>query len=227
MSIDLETRVARLEDVLLALDGLGDIPPARILMTPPPGTATEDDAIAVLGRGKILCELVDGVLVEKGMGFIESLIAGAIYAAIRSFVMAGKLGIVTVPDGPFRVSSGTILIPDVAFLSWSRCPGGQLTRSPIAGIAPDLAVEVLSASNTRKEMERKRGNYFDGGTLSVWIVDPERRTISVYNQDDPETARIYKENEVIELTEVLPGFRLALADLFGEIDTFLNRPPTS
>lgn len=227
MSIDLETRVTRLEDVLHALDNLGDVPPARILMSPPPGEATEDDAIAILGRGRILCELVDGVLVEKGMGFIESLIAGAIYAAIRAFVMAGKLGVVSVPDGPFRVAHDTILIPDVAFLSWVRCPGGHLSRGPIADVAPDLAVEVLSVSNTQREMERKRGLYFDGGTLSVWIVDPERRTIAVHDRNEPETPRLYTESDVIELTEVLPGFRLSLADLFGEIDEFQNGPPAA
>lgn len=224
MAIDLETRVARLEDVLHALDGLGDVPPARILMTPSPGTATEDDAIAILGRGRILCELIDGVLVEKGMGYIESFLAITIATMMKAVVKAGRLGIVSGSDGPCRIAPDVILIPDVSFLSWARCPRGG---GPIADVAPDLAVEVLSASNTKAEMERKRGLYFEGGTLSVWIVDPERRTIAVYDRDEPTNPRLYTENEVIELTEILPGFRLSLADLFGEIDEFHNGPAGS
>ncbi|WP_165072011.1 Uma2 family endonuclease [Paludisphaera rhizosphaerae] len=224
MSIDLETRVTRLEDVLQALDGLHDVPPARILMTPTPGTATEDDAIAVLGRGRILCELIDGVLVEKGMGYIESFLGVAIAAMMRAFARAGRLGIVSGSDGPYLLAPEVVLIPDVAFLSWARCPTGS---GPIMAVAPDLAVEILSISNTKAEMERKRGLYFDGGTLSVWIVDPERRSIAVYDRDEPETPRVYAENDVIELAEILPGFRLSLAELFGEIDEFQNGPAVS
>jgi Uma2 family endonuclease len=67
-------------------------------------------------------------------------------------------------------------------------------------------------------MVRKRSEYFDAGVGSFWIVDPEARSIAVYDHRDAETPRLFQESDVIEMTEILPGFRLSLAELFGELD---------
>src|SRR5438094_8960951 len=77
------------------LERLGGISPARVRMSPPPGTATEKDVMEIECREDRLFELVDGVLVEKAMGFKESMLAGAILAALRAFVVPRKLGVVT------------------------------------------------------------------------------------------------------------------------------------
>ncbi|MDG3002884.1 Uma2 family endonuclease [Paludisphaera mucosa] len=222
MSVELETEFQTVQDVI---DQVGGVPPSRIRMKPTPGSATEADAIALHEKKRALCELVDGVLVEKGMGYVESLIAGAIYAMIRGFVRARKLGVASVADGPYLIAPGLILIPDVAFVSWERCPGGRVSRRAVAEVVPDLAVEVLSASNTRAEMDRKRQAYFDAGTSSVWMVSTHERTIAIYDRgiDEP---RKYGEGDVIELQEILPGFRLSLAELFGELDEIEGVPPT-
>ncbi|AMV39551.1 Uma2 family endonuclease [Planctomyces sp. SH-PL62] len=208
------------------IDRLGGVAPARILMKPPPGSATEADAIAVNEKKRVLCELVDGVLVEKGMGHVESIIAGAIHAMIRAFVRSRKLGVTTVADGPYRVAPGVVLVPDVAFVSWGRYPGGRVGREAIADVSPDLAVEVLSASNTPAEMSRKRRLYFDSGTQSVWMVDPVERTIVIHEREAAQP-RTYRETDVIELRDILPGFRLSLAELFGELDETRDAPAIS
>ena len=79
-----------------------------------------------------------------------------------------------------RVQPGRVRLPDVSFFSWDHFPGRILPPGAILGLSPDLAVEVLSPSNTREEMLRKRREYFAGGTRLVWEVDPEERTVRVY-----------------------------------------------
>src|SRR5262245_22829843 len=78
---------------------LGGIPLHRIRFRPAPGTATEKDVLEVYRREKRLCELVDGTLVEKAMGFSESCLAGAILDHLRAYVKPRKLGLVTGADG--------------------------------------------------------------------------------------------------------------------------------
>lgn len=198
------------------LDALGDIPPERVLMNPPPGTATEQDAIQCEARQNRLCELVDGILVEKGVGYQESIIAGAILALLRAFVIPRNLGCVSGSDGMMRLFPGLIRMPDVAFASWSRFPGGRLPVEPAPSIAPDLAIEVLSVSNTDREMQRKRCEYFAAGVSLVWIIDPRQRIALVYTSPDEFTE--YGESDSLTGGEVLPGFTLSLSELFAELD---------
>jgi Uma2 family endonuclease len=163
------------------VEHLGGIPLERIRFRPSPGTATEADVLAALeAPRKRLCELIDGVLVEKPMGFGESALTAALIAALMSFVRPRNLGLVTAPDGTVRLWAGRVRIPDIAFTSWGRMPGRRRPPQPIPDLAPDLAVEILSRSNTPGEMRLKRQDYFTAGVGLVWEVDPEARTVSVY-----------------------------------------------
>lgn len=198
------------------LTRLGDIPPNRVRLRPAPGTATEGDVLAVNERHDRLCELIDGTLVEKSMGFRESLLAGAIVAALRAFVNPRNLGLVAGPDGMVRLLPGLVRIPDVAYVSWHRVPGGRVPTEPIPAIAPDIAVEVLSESNTDKEMARKLREYFTAGCIYVWLIDPDRRTLAVYTS--PDSFVLLHESDVIAGGEALDGFTLPLSELFKELD---------
>ena len=198
------------------LKRLGDISPRRVRMAPAPGTATAADVLALESRYNRLFELVDGVLVEKAMGFRESLLAGAILELLRLFVRRHKLGIVVGPDGMMQLSSRLIRIPDVAFVSWSRMPGRKIPKQPIPRLAPDLAIEVLSQGNTAKEMAIKRREYFNAGVLRVWEVDPKKRSITVYLR--PDHGEVFREGQVVDGGPVLPGFKLSVSELFGELD---------
>lgn len=194
---------------------LGDVPLGRIRMNPPPGTATEQDVVEVEARTDRLCELVDGVLVEKTMGYRESMLAVAIADHLRGFVMPRKLGIVLGEAGTLKILPRQVRIPDVCFLAWERFPGGQLPEVPIPAVAPDLAVEVLSAGNTEGEMRRKLRDYFAAGVRLVWYVDPETRTARAYTAVDQGTQ--YGESDALPGGDVLPGFALPLAELFAEL----------
>jgi Uma2 family endonuclease len=103
----------------------------------------------------------------------------------------------------------------VAFVSWSRLPGGQVPTDPIPLLAPDLAVEVLSNSNTKREMARKRGEYFSAGVRLVWIVDPAVSTVAVYT--GPEQYTVLGQDQVLNGGELLPGFTLSVRELFAEV----------
>ncbi len=126
-------------------------PPRRVLLRPFPGTATEQDVADVGTHQKRLCELIDGVLVEKAVGFQESQLAILLAYFLVGFVRQHDLGIVAGADGPLRLRPGQVRIPDLCFIAWDRLPGRQLPRDPIPNLVPDLAVEV-SAGNTPAEM---------------------------------------------------------------------------
>jgi Uma2 family endonuclease len=196
------------------LERLGSIPLERVRMHPAPGTAVEEDVLRHLVGGRTLCELVDGVLVEKPMGFYESILAAVLIEHLRVFVKARDLGVVVSPDGTMRLESGLVRSPDVGFLSWNRFPGRKLPRDPIPAIAPDLAVEVISRGNTEPEMERKLREYFRSGARLVWYTDPRTRTVRVYTS--PESVTLLDESGTLDGGDVLPGFSLPIRQWFAE-----------
>jgi Uma2 family endonuclease len=198
------------------LEQLGDVPLCRILVEPAPGTATEQDVIDVEAREKRLCELVDGVLVEKPMGFYESRVAIVLSHFLENFLDEHDLGIVVGEAGMMRMGTGLVRIPDVSFIAWDRLPDRQIPRRPIPDLVPDLAVEVLSESNTDKEMERKRGEYFQAGVRLAWFIDPVERTAEVYTAPDQPTAT--GQDGALDGGDVLPGFVLPLRELFARAD---------
>jgi Uma2 family endonuclease len=207
------TGIATLADLL---HQLGDIPPHRVRFHPFPGTATEQDVLAIEAHEDLLCELVDDVLVEKPMGFRESCLASVLIALLWAFVKPRNLGFVTGEAGMMRLAPGLVRIPDVAFVSWEHLPGRRMPTVPIPGLAPDLAIEVLSQSNTAAEMARKCREYFAAGGQLVWLVDPETRTVDVYTA--PEQSTRLHETQILTGGTVLPGFTLTLQDLFAELD---------
>ncbi len=192
-------------------DALGRVPVERIVLDPLPGTATEDDVIRLNDHGNHLCELVDGTLVEKTMGREESAIAARIVYLLSAFVMARRLGVVTGADGMIRIL-GRVRIPDVAFVSWDRLPERRLPGKPIPDLTPDLAVEVLSDSNTPREMANKLREYFAAGTRLVWYVNPRTRSVEVFTS--PESSVRLAERDVLSGGEVLAGFEVRVAELF-------------
>jgi Uma2 family endonuclease len=199
------------------VDRLGGIPLDRIRFQPSPGSATEADVLAALeAPRKRLCELVEGVLVEKAMGHRESALAAFLSGLLNGFVIPRNLGIVTGADGTVRLFPGLVRIPDVAFTSWDRLPGRRMPTTAIPTLAPNLAVEVLSASNTSGEMARKRADYFAAGAQLVWQIDPAARSVSAYS--DVDKVRVLGQLETLDGGAVLPGFVLVLGDLFAELD---------
>jgi Uma2 family endonuclease len=159
-------------------------------------------------------ELVKGEVVKMAPpGGVHGGTATNIASALHTFVRQHDLGRVVVESG-FRLESqpDTVRGPDVAFVSKERLPAEGLPRAFFT-IAPDLAVEVVSPSDTASDMEQKVQDYLRNGAQRVWVVYPDTRTIVVYRPDG--TARVFSGDATIEDPELLPGFSLSLQEIFS------------
>jgi Uma2 family endonuclease len=197
------------------LQKLGGVPAERVRLDPLPGTATEKDVLAVERREGRLCELVEGVLVEKVMGLEESFLALRIAFYLQLFLEQHDLGFLGGEAGTLRLMQGLVRIPDVSYISWDQLPQREFPKKAIPNLYPDLAVEVLSPSNTKREMDLKIREYFLAGTRLVWIVNPRKRTVKVYTA--PDQSRLLQEEESLDGGDVLPGFRLEIHEIFAKV----------
>jgi Uma2 family endonuclease len=205
------------ENLADLMERLGGVPLERVWTRPAPGTATEQDIVRLSGKpGAKLLELVEGVLVEKAVGTREALLGGIIVHLLWVYLEKNKRGKALPGDALLRLMPGLVRVPDVAFVSWSKMPGGKFPKVRLADLVPDLAIEILSEGNTRGEINRKLKEYFLAGTTLVWIIDPRKETAQVYRA--PDDSRRVGKSGVLDGEQVLPGFQLSLADLFARAD---------
>ncbi|MDR7471118.1 MAG: Uma2 family endonuclease [Armatimonadota bacterium] len=168
------------------------------------------------GKSDLRLELVNGQIVEMpppgGLhGRVTVKIASRLDEYVRQHgggeVVAGDVGFVLhLPTDPERVRG-----PDVAFISTRRLPEGQLPEGFVEG-APDLAVEVLSQSDNPVDVQQKVRDWLEGGARLVWVVAPQARTVTVYRPDG--SARLLRDQEMLEGEQVLPGLTIPLGEVF-------------
>ncbi len=207
------TELEPLETLADLMEQLGNVPLERIRLHPFPGTATVEDVLRLCDREpKCLCELVDGVLVEKVMGHQESRLAFRLGHALQSYLEVHDLGILSGADGPHQILFDQVRFPDVAYIAYDRIPEGADPSTPVPDWIPTIAVEVLSRSNTKAEMTRKLRDYFEAGVELVWYVDPSDRTVRVYHS--PEEVITLTEADTLDGEQLLPGFFLSIRDWF-------------
>jgi Uma2 family endonuclease len=106
--------------------------------------------------------------------------------------------------------------PDVSFVSRTRRPEKTVPTKPISDLVPDLTVEVLSPKNPRGEILRKLKDYFLGGVRLVWVIDPRKRSATVYTAPDKKTS--IDASGTFDGGDVLPESRLPLAKLFARFE---------
>lgn len=198
------------------LADLGNVPACRVRFVPAPGTATIEDVIRLSESEGRLFELVDGTLVEKAMGWQESLLAGVIMQWLNNYLDQHRIGVATGPDGMTRLFSDTVRGPDVAFVAWTRLRDGRIPTAPIPDLVPNFVIEVLSVSNTYSEMSRKRREYFHAGVELLWMVDHRSRTVTVFRS--PQEALVVAEGQTLDGGKVLPGWQVDVAELFSRLD---------
>lgn len=168
-------------------------------------------------------ELIDGEIhAVPAASFLHGVIAKIIMKLLMLYAEPAGLGEVF-PDGTdYDLPNGSSVLPDVSFIAADRIPPyhGELR------IAPDLAVEVVSPSNTQDVLRKKIKGYLESGTRRVWLVYPEDREILVYwQQDDGITAyRTLGENDTLSGEDVIPGFAIKVAEVFPQDVTASNKP---
>ena len=190
----------------------GPIPFERIRQNPPPGCGTVADVIRLNDHEDRLYELVDGILVEKTVGLEESYVALKIGRLLGNFVEPRRLGLVVGPDGTIQLDINLVRIPDVSFFSLKRLPRGEIPKDLVPLLVPDLAVEVISRSNTPKEMAEKLQEYFAKGVRLVCYVRPRSPVVDVYTSRDHFTRLTASMR--LDGGEVLPGFSVQVGELF-------------
>jgi Uma2 family endonuclease len=159
-------------------------------------------------------ELLQGEIVEKMGSFTPSSIALLIGTFINVYLFKNPIGYTTGADGSYILSDHDAPMPDVGYISKTRMP--KRPEREVRG-APDLAVEVRSPNDSKREMRQKAELYLSFGTRLVWLVFPETRQIEVYMPD----------RDVIELGiedtldggEVLPGLQIPVKDIFPQENT--------
>ena len=183
--------------------------------------ATADDLLAAGDIGR--CELVRGELLMMSPagfehGVITQRIAAFLHGYVSGCVSGRRLGVVTAAETGFVLarSPDTVRAPDVAFVAESRLPHGR-TVGYFEG-APDLAIEVLSPSETRDEAARARAigkisDWLAAGCVEVWSVDPASRSVTVHSMSGVVTLASEADSFV---SQAVSGLSVGLAHLFAD-----------
>lgn len=210
-------RKNRFQTIADVQERIGNVPDSRLRVYPAPGTATIQDLLDDSVTGGRPCELVDGILVEKTMGFREGFLAMWIGSLINEHLKAHNVGLVAGADSGIRFKLDLVRMPDVSFIRWDSVEDPDEIENPAGAFLehpPDLAVEVLSPGNTRREMEIKLDEYAKAGVRLVWYVDPERKEVDVYPRASAKRKRTVGFGTSLDGTDVLPGFTLPVDRIF-------------
>jgi Uma2 family endonuclease len=157
------------------------------------------------------CELVEGEIIGMShAGSGHELVKSNIIDYLCAYNRQHRIGRVF-SETMYKIRSSEARTPDVSFLLASRLPPRDLDK-PFEG-SPDLAIEVVS-SETAEFLERKITRYLETGSRAVWVAYPKHRTLWVHHADG---SRVLKEDQHLEEADLLPGFRVLVADLFEGI----------
>jgi Uma2 family endonuclease len=162
-------------------------------------------------------ELVNGVPVEMPPSSQRNtVIAIRIARLIGSHVDAHDLGYVTGADGGYELGPHDTRLPDVGYIAKARA--GKLTGVTFP-VAPDLAVEVISQSETSTMVRDKVKAYLDAGTRLVLAVYPDSQSIDAHRRGEHgQHSQTFGIENTIDAGDVLPGFSLKVADIFKGIE---------
>ncbi len=157
-------------------------------------------------------ELDDGEIVEMAdSSAINTVTAMRIGYFLNDFVIPRNLGYITGADGGFKLGERRVRQPDVGFISKERMP--KLPKR--IGIAPDLAVEIVSPD---EDIFKKAREYLHAGTRMVWAVYTDEKTVHVMrlNDDSGLFSTPFGIDGILDGGDVLLGFTLAVKDIFPD-----------
>ena len=158
-------------------------------------------------------ELIDGEIVEVPSNPYVSKIAARILTFIGMYLLENDRGHLTGADGDYVVG-GERYAPDVAYISYERQP--ELAQQGYNPNPPELAVEVISNVTNAEEQRRLRlklSGYLSAGVM-VWVVNAQERRVEVHRAGH--AAQEFDETSTLRAQDILPGFRLAVSDIFPQ-----------
>lgn len=175
---------------------------------------TADELFEMPDDGFHRYELVQGrLLTMTAAGPLHGAIGNRLAAALTTHVDNERLGVVFAADTGFKLESDpdTVRAPDVSFVSRQRIPLGGVPVRFWQG-PPDLAVEVLSPTDSRLETRDKIEQYLQLGVREVWFVEPSPRLVTVFRPG--QVPQVFTEADRLDGGDVIPGFRYPLSRLF-------------
>ncbi|HEV2199664.1 MAG TPA: Uma2 family endonuclease [Bryobacteraceae bacterium] len=157
-------------------------------------------------------ELDEGELIEtEKPAYRHNRVSGKLLVALDEYLKGNSLGEVLISENVYALSPSTRRSPDVAVILGDRHE--ELQNAKVIPIVPEIAAEVLSPSETPRMIHRKLKQYFEACVKEVWLIDPDSREIEIWRGASlPDRALSVGEALTSPL---LPGFELALADLFS------------
>jgi Uma2 family endonuclease len=158
-------------------------------------------------------ELVRGQLVRMSpVNFEHGRVVIRVAVRLDRYVERQRIGVVVTEVGfVLETSPDTVRAPDVAFVRQDRVPVRD-ARGFFVG-APDLAIEVLSPDDRQADVDAKVAEYLAHGVVVVGVVDPVAQTASIFRRHAP-VVELTQAEQVLDLSDVVPGFRCALSELF-------------
>jgi len=176
---------------------------------------TADDLWNLPHEQQKLCELIRGEMrMMTPAGARHGDIVNSLAYEVTALVKRGRLGKVFSADTGYRIQSDpdTVIAPDVSFVRREEIPADGLPLQ-FWNLAPTLAAEVISPSDSAAAVRNRAQLLLDAGTLVVWILDPDAKTIAVHRSGQP--VKTLGVCDLLTDDDVLPGFSCPVADLFG------------
>ena len=189
--------------------------PGQRLPAPRHGRAMTAEELFRLPDDNCRHALVRGELQRMAAaGFRHGAVIMNVAGPLSQHVKAHGLGVLCGAETGFVLERDpdTVLAPDVAFVRRERILASGLPATFWEG-PPDLAVEVTSPGDTRREVAEKAASWLAAGTRLVWVVDPQRLVVEIHEPDG--TPRRLERTDVLEGEPLFPGFRLPVTDIFG------------
>jgi len=168
---------------------------------------TVEEFARQFGKLDTFQELVEGEVINVSPAmFLHNHVRDTVLVLLKTFVEAHQLGVV-VSEQPFHLFGNTVRFPDVAFVRSGRAlPLLELPQG-----APDLAIEVISPTNTAHEVSTRLSDFFAGGSTRVWAIYPEHRELYIHHLSGV-TRR--ERDEILDDPQLLPGFSVKVSSLF-------------
>ena len=172
------------------------------------------DELLIMPDDGFCYELIKGELIRMPPpGHIHGRVTMRIAGPLYQYVLSNKLGIVYAAETGFLIHQNpdTVRAPDAAFVERQRVDSAGEVEGYWVG-APDLAVEVVSPSDSVGYVEDKVEQWIEAGSRLVWVISPKLRTVTVYRSLADIT--ILTEKDTLDGNDVVPGFQMSVSDIF-------------
>ncbi|XZN98370.1 MAG: Uma2 family endonuclease [Microcoleus sp.] len=187
------------------------------LETPAEEKVWTDAEFMALNRDGHRYEIVNGELIDMGNRSAKhGYVCSILMILLGGYVRIQKLGAMFDSSTAFKMKSGNKRSPDVSFMAKERLQGLEELPDGFLEGAPDLAVEILSPSNTVEEIHNKLVEYFENGARLVWVINPKEKYVLVYRSSQ-EPDRLLKSVDSLDGEEIVSGFTLPVAELFQKL----------